>query len=256
MNRKPTETLMSRRNLRRERQRGIQKRKIMIMRVSPLIFVVPAATICMVAQPAAATPEDVIIDSTDTIASFVSSRNDRRIPRQIIRRAKGIAILPGVITGGFIFGGTGGSGTLMIRDDRGRWGNPIIVSLSAGSFGLQAGAKSTDVILVFMSKHSIRSTLRESFALGGNVSVAGGPVGGNAVTPTDAPDSDIYSYTRSQGLFAGVALEGSKIAYDRDETEKLYQRRNLSAERVLRDRSLPISAVIRELHQVLYNAQR
>ena len=228
----------------------------MVMKVYPLIFVLPAATICMVSQPALAAPEDVIIDSTDTIARFVSSRNEERIPPQIIRQAKGIAIFPGVITGGFIFGGTSGSGTLIIKDDRGRWGNPVIVSLSAGSFGLQAGAKSTDVILVFMTQHSIRSTLRESFTLGGNVSVAGGPVGGNAVTPTDAPDSDIYSYTRSQGLFAGVAIEGSKIAYDTEETERLYQRQNLTVQRALRDRTLEISPVIRELQQALYNARR
>ena len=81
-------------------------------------------------------------------------------------------------------------------------------------------------------------------------------MGGNAVTPTDAPDSDIYSYTRSQGLFAGVAIEGSKIAYDTEETERLYQRQNLTVQRALRDRTLAISPVIRELQQALYNAQR
>ncbi len=226
------------------------------MKVSPLIFVLPAATICMVTQQAVATPEDVIIDSNDTIARFVYYGNKKRIPPEIIRRAKGIAILPNVITGGFIFGGTGGEGVLTIRNNRGRWGKPVIVSISAGSVGLQAGAKSTDIILVFMTKHSIRRVLRESFTLGGNVSVAGGPVGRNPVTPTDAPDSDIYSYTRSQGLFAGVALEGSKIAYQRRETEKLYKRKNLTAQRALNDPNLPSSPAIRELQQTLYNAQK
>ena len=229
---------------------------MMNMRVNPLIFVLPAATICMVAQPVVAAPEDEVIDSTDVIASFVSSRHNNRIPPEIIQQAEGIAIFPSVISAGFIFGGTGGSGTLTMKDDRGRWGNPLIVSISAGSFGLQAGAKSSDIILVFMTKNSVRTVLREPFTLGGNVSVAAGPGGGNAVTPTDSPDSDIYSYTRSQGLFAGVALEGSKIAYEREDTEKLYQRENLSAERAFRDRTLPTSPAIKELQQTLDNAQK
>ena len=223
------------------------------MRVSPLLFVLPAATICMVAQPAVADIEDNVIDSTDVIYTFTSSR---RIPPYIIRRAKGIAIFPSVITAGFIFGGTGGSGVLTIRNSQGLWSNPIIVSISAGSFGLQAGAKSSDIVLVFMSQHSVRTVLRESFSLGGNVSVAGGPVGSNAVTPTDGPDSDIYSYTHNEGLFAGVALEGSKVAYEREDTEKLYRRRNLSAQKALTDRSLRTSEAMRELHQALYKAQR
>lgn len=225
------------------------------MRVSPLIFVLPAATICMVAKPALAAPEDVIIDSIDTIASFVENRNSKRIPRTIIRQAKGIAIFPGIITGGFIFAGTSGEGILIIRDDRGRWNKPAIVSISGGSFGLQAGGKSTDAILVFMSDRSIRKTLNESFTLGGNVSVAAGPVAENPVNTTDF-NADIYSYTKSEGIFAGVAIEGSKIAYDRRETERLYQRRNLSAPNALNDPSLPTLPVIRNLQQALYNAQR
>ena len=229
---------------------------MMNMRVSPLLFVLPAATICMVAQPVVAQPEDDVISSTDLIASFVSSRRENRIPPHIIRQAEGIAIFPSVISAGFIVGGAGGKGTLTIKDDQGRWGNPLIVSIAAGSVGLQVGAKSTDIILVFMSKHSIRTALRESFTLGGNVSVAAGPVGGNAVTPTDSPDSDIYSYTRSQGLFAGVALEGSKVAYKKRDTERLYQRENLSAEQAFSDRTLPTSAAIKELQQILNNAQR
>lgn len=228
------------------------------MRISPLILAaaVPAITICMTATPVLAEPEDVITDAIDVTSSFVSNRNTKRIPSQIIRRAKGIAIFPGIITGGFIFAGTEGEGILIIKDDRGRWRKPVIVSLSGGSFGLQAGGKSTDAILVFMSDRSIRNTLQDSFTLGGNVSVAAGPVGENAVNPTDAA-SDIYSYTRSEGLFAGVAIEGSKIAYNRGETERLYQRRNLrSARSTLNDRSLPTSPLIRQLQQILNNAQR
>ncbi|MDJ0725666.1 MAG: lipid-binding SYLF domain-containing protein [Prochloraceae cyanobacterium] len=227
------------------------------MKVSPLIFVVPAATVCMVATPALAAPEDVILDSTDTISQFVSSRRSKeRIPPQIIRRAKGIAIFPGIITGGLIFAGTNGEGILIIRDNQGRWNKPVIVSISGGSFGLQAGGKSTDAILVFMSDRSIRKTLQKSFTLGGNVSVAAGPAGKDPVNPTDT-DADIYSYTKSEGLFAGVALEGSKIAYDRRETQKLYRRRNLDdSRRALNDRTLPSSPAIRELQQVLYDAQK
>jgi len=226
------------------------------MKLSPLIFVIPAATICTIATPALAEPEDVIIDSIETLQPFVSGRNSKRIPSSIIRRAKGIAIFPGIITGGFIFAGTNGEGILIMRDDRGRWDKPVIVSISGGSFGLQAGGKSTDAILIFMSERSISRTLEESFTLGGNVSVAAGPLSEDAVNPSDRR-SDIYSYTKSAGLFAGVALEGSKIAYDRRETERLYQRRNLSSvRRIINNPSLPSSPIIRELQEVLDRAQR
>ena len=229
---------------------------MMNMRVSPLIFVLPAVTICMVAQPAVAKPKDILIDSADLVVSFASPKRDNRIPPEIIQQAEGIAIFPSIVSAGFIVGGAGGSGSLTIRDDQGRWGNPLIVSVSSGSIGLQAGAQSSDIILVFMTKNSVRTMLRESFTLGGNVSVAAGPVGGSAVTPADSPDSDIYSYTRSQGLFAGVSLEGAKVAYDQDGTEELYQSEDLSAEQAYSDRTLPTSPEIQELQQTLDNAQK
>ena len=227
------------------------------MKISPFFYVLPVAAVCIVAnEPVMATPEDIVLDSADTIVSFVESRTER-IPRYLIRQAQAIAIVPKVISAGFIFGGTRGDGVLLLRDERGQWGNPAIVSISAGSVGLQIGAKSTDVVLLFMNKRSARSALRESFTLGGNVSVAAGPLSKDPVNPSDAPGrTDVFSYSRSEGLFAGVALEGAKLGFERDLTQDLYQRRSLSIRQVFDDRTLRAPSVIRELHQALYNAQR
>jgi len=221
------------------------------MRHAMLMGLIPALVITVTLPAYAQDGEEQIQNAADTFASFMANPN-QRIPSSVMRQAQGIAIIPNVTTAGFIFGGTGGAGIITVKDEKGRWSNPIFVNLSGGSFGLQVGAKSSDIVLVFMNQRAVRTILRQSFNLGGDVGVAAGPVGSNAVMPTDAPgNKDIFAYSRSAGLFAGVSLSGNKISFNRDRTEAFYGRSPLTAQTVFNDPSLPVVPVVERLHQTL-----
>ncbi|MCS7030399.1 MAG: lipid-binding SYLF domain-containing protein [Gloeomargarita sp. SKYG116] len=226
------------------------------MRYGMLIGLIPAVVITVALPAYANDAEEQIQNAADTFASFMANPN-QRIPRSVLRQAQGIAILPGVTSAGFIFGGTGGSGIITVKNDNGRWSNPIFVNIAGGSVGLQVGARSSDIVLVFMNQRAVRTLLRQSFSLGGDVGVAAGPVGSNAVVPTDAPGNvDVYAYSRSAGLFAGVSLAGQKISFNRDRTEAFYGRSPLTAQTVFNDPTIPIPPVVERLHQTINRAMQ
>jgi lipid-binding SYLF domain-containing protein len=128
-----------------------------------------------------------------------------------------------VLKGAFIFGGRYGNGVLTVRDAAGHFSNPIFITLAGGSVGWQVGATSTDVVLVFVTPRSVENFARGKFTLGADASVAAGPVGrvGEAAAGVNA---EIYSYSRARGLFAGVALDGSVIAFDGKANRLFYDR--------------------------------
>jgi lipid-binding SYLF domain-containing protein len=139
-----------------------------------------------------------------------------------MQRAYGVAVVPEVIKGAFFFGGRYGNGVLSVRDAAtGRFSNPIFIRLGGGSFGAQIGATSTDVVLVFVTPRSVEDFARGKFTLGADVSVAAGPVG-RQTEAAAGKAAEIYSYSRSRGLFAGVALDGTVIAFDRSGNRAFY----------------------------------
>ncbi len=148
---------------------------------------------------------------------------DRAIPEALLKDCKCIAIIPHVVKGAFIFGARHGKGVVSCRDTRGAWSPPVFLTLTGGSWGLQIGAAASDVVLVFMTERGARSLLESKFTLGGTVAVAAGPVGRNAEASTDLKfNAEIYSYARSKGLFAGLSLEGARLAADEKSTGKYY----------------------------------
>ncbi|RMF87807.1 MAG: Ysc84 actin-binding domain protein [Planctomycetota bacterium] len=137
------------------------------------------------------------------------------IPRSLLADAKGVAIVPGVIKGSFVVGARFGRGVLVVRDENGNWSVPRFITLTGGNVGWQIGVTSTDVILVFRTKKSVENLLDGTLTLGGDAAVAAGPVGRKASAGTDiALRSEVFSYCRSRGLFAGVAIDGSVIRID------------------------------------------
>ena len=135
------------------------------------------------------------------------------VPRELLDNANCVAIIPGVIKGAFGWGGRHGRGVLTCRNGRSGWSPLVFVSMSGGSFGLQIGAQSTDVVLFFMSERSVRSLLKSKFTIGGDASVAAGPLGRSAEVGTDLRlRAEIYSYAKSRGLFAGLSIEGARLA--------------------------------------------
>jgi lipid-binding SYLF domain-containing protein len=146
---------------------------------------------------------------------------DQSVPTWLLDRAYGVAVLPDVIRGAFMFGGRHGNGVMVARDTAGRFSNPIFISLTGGSFGAQIGAQATDIVLIFASRKSVEKFASGDFTLGATASVAAGPVGRSGEAAAGIT-SEIYSYSRSRGLFAGVALDGSVLAIDNDANQAVY----------------------------------
>ncbi len=145
------------------------------------------------------------------------------IPEKLLQSAEGIAVIPDVVKAGLVFGGRFGKGLLSVRRDDGTWSQPVFITLAGGSVGFQAGVQSTDVILVFKTRRSIEGIVKGKFTLGADAAVAAGPVGRNAQAATDAQlKAEIYSYSRSRGLFAGLSIDGSVIQIDYDGIEAVY----------------------------------
>jgi lipid-binding SYLF domain-containing protein len=141
----------------------------------------------------------------------------------LLADAEAIAVIPNVIKAGLVVGGRHGKGLLAVRQRDGVWSNPSYVSLSGGSVGFQAGVQATDVVLVFRTRRGVDNVVNGKFTLGADAAVAAGPVGRTASAATDAQlRAEIYSYSRSRGLFAGVALDGAVLSIDHDANELTY----------------------------------
>jgi lipid-binding SYLF domain-containing protein len=175
------------------------------------------------------------------------------IPEALLSKAYGIAIIPKVIKAAWVVGGRLGKGVLLVRDESGRWGNPCFIRIAGGSVGWQIGIQSADIILVFKRKKSIESITEGKITLGADAAVAAGPVGRRAEVSTDINlEAEIYSYSKSRGLFAGVSIEGSAIQIDEDANANFYDRDYLSAYDILfGGKRLNVPAVAKKLKEVI-----
>jgi lipid-binding SYLF domain-containing protein len=148
---------------------------------------------------------------------------DKAVPRDLMQSAHAIAVIPDVIKAGFVVGGRRGEGLISVESPDGTWSNPSFIALTGGSVGFQAGVSSTDVVLVFRTQRGVDSIVHGKFTLGADASAAAGPVGRTAQASTDAQlKAEIFSYSRSRGLFAGVALDGSVLSIDNKSNQAVY----------------------------------
>ncbi|MFQ5355928.1 MAG: lipid-binding SYLF domain-containing protein [Mariprofundaceae bacterium] len=164
----------------------------------------------------------------------VQSMPEKGIPSDLLRESSAIAIFPGVIKAGFIFGGKFGRGVILRHNVKtNSWSPPAFFSIGAGSVGWQIGAQSTDLVLVIRSKRGLEALLSSEFTLGADASVAAGPVGRKAAAGVDTSlEAEVLSYSRSRGLFAGLALEGAKLN-SLEEFNQQYYGKHLSARDIL-----------------------
>lgn len=157
------------------------------------------------------------------VLSEVLGAPDSGVPKSIVDKAEAIAVFPSTIKGAFVVGAQRGRGVISVRAKDGTWSAPAFLTLTGGSLGLQVGGQATDLVLVVMNERGMEKLSQNAFKIGGDASVAAGPVGREATASTDATmRAEILSYSRSRGLFAGVSLNGSTIRGDRDANEKLY----------------------------------
>jgi len=167
--------------------------------------------------------ETARVETANDVMKKVMGIPEKQIPPSLLANAQGIAVIPGVIKVGFVLGGQYGHGVLSIRDKDGTWSNPVFITLASGSVGWQIGAQSTDFIVVFKTRKSIDGILKGKYTLGADAAVAAGPVGRHAEAATDVQlKAEIYSYSRSRGLFAGISLEGSSLQVDDKSDEAFY----------------------------------
>src|SRR5438128_3566005 len=167
------------------------------------------------------------LNAAAAVFSEVMAAPDKGIPQEMLEHAHCIVIVPDLKTGAFIVGGKYGKGYLSCRNKVGPgWSAPGTVRIEGGSVGFQIGGSSTDLIMLVMNERGADKLLSSKFTLGAEGSVAAGPVGRTATAQTDAQmHAEILSWSRSQGLFAGLALEGATLRQDQDDNVKLYGRR-------------------------------
>jgi lipid-binding SYLF domain-containing protein len=191
--------------------------------------ILAAAAIVNVAH-AGAREEGRLLTATEVLEE-VQAMPDQRIPDALLSRAYGIAVIPDVTKVAFIFGGRHGNGVLVVRDKLSSpWSNPTFISLTGGSWGFQIGAQSSDIILVFTTKTGIEGITGGKLTLGADASVATGPVGRQGSAATDVQfNAEIYSYARTRGAFAGIALDGSVISIDHSANASFYGKSGVSA---------------------------
>lgn len=192
---------------------------------------------------AADSPQDRLKDATD-ILNEVMATPDKGIPNDLLEKAHCIVIVPGVKQAAFVVGGKFGKGFGVCRRETGSgWGPPGAVRVEGGSFGFQIGASSTDVVMLIMNERGMRRLLEDKFTLGGEATVAAGPVGRSASAMTDAQlSADILSWSRAKGLFAGIALQGATLRNDLDTNNELYGKKISNKDLLLSDMRPPEEA--------------
>ena len=164
------------------------------------------------------------LDAAATVFSEVMATSDKAIPQELLDKSECVVVVPGLKAGAFIFGGKYGRGFLVCRGNGGAgWTGPAAVRMEAGSFGLQIGGSEVDVILLIMNERGVKRLLSSKFTLGGDASVAAGPVGRNVTAQTDAfMTAEILSWSRSRGVFAGISVQGATLRQDVSVNRDLY----------------------------------
>ena len=162
------------------------------------------------------------VDKASVVMNEIMAISDKSIPGDLLDKTKAIVVFPGALKAAFIFGGQGGVGVVIRRTDKG-WSAPAFLNMGGASFGAQIGGQKTDYILLIMNDKGLQGLMQDKFEIGGEGSVAAGPVGRSASATTNVTlDAEILSYSRTKGLFAGVALKGVYIASDNDMNNAVY----------------------------------
>jgi len=198
--------------------------------------------------------EDRLKDCGAVLKEILDIPDD--IPQSLLDKADCMVVYPSVLKAAFVVGGSYGRGAMTCRqgeDFRGSWSAPTMMALEGGSFGFQIGGQATDFVLLVMNEGGARGVLAGKVKLGGDASVAAGPVGRNASAETDVTlRSEILSYSRSRGLFAGISLEGSTIRPDNKANEQIYGKR-LEAKQIVLSDQVRVPAAAEQLVSTLNN---
>ncbi len=193
-----------------------------------------------------------------TVFNELMNAPDGGVPKKVMQDAECVAVIPAVKKAALGIGGTYGRGVLVCKKDNGKgpWGPPSMIGISGGSFGIQIGGQSNDVIMLFMTPDSVQRLLKEKVTIGADMSAAAGPLGRQASAETTASlRAEILTYGRSRGVFAGISLKGTALSPDKDGNKSLYNK-DVPAKDLLMDGALPIPEPARKLIDALTAASQ
>jgi SH3 domain-containing YSC84-like protein 1 len=182
------------------------------------------------------------MDHAGAVLHEIMSAPDRGIPEEVLEHAKCIAVVPDLLKGGFVFGAENGRGVATCRTANG-WSAPAFFTITGGSWGLQIGVEGVDLVMIIQNDRGMQRLIGSKFQLGADASAAAGPVGRHASADTDwKMDTEILTYSRAKGIFAGLTLTGAAIRRDDDSTEAIYGH-DVSTRRILAGgQAVPASA--------------
>lgn len=189
----------------------------------------------------------------DAILVFqeIAGLTDEGIPKSLLGKVYGIAIIPGVVKAAYGIGGEYGRGVLLVQE-KGIWSSPSFITLAGGSVGWQIGVQKSDLVLVFRTRQSIDNIAKGKITLGADASVAAGPVGRGAQANTDLDlKAEIYAYSKSKGLFVGISIKGAAIQIDGEANQRFYRDPRITARRIFSEPRLEGPPAADKLRQVL-----
>ena len=162
------------------------------------------------------------LENATTVLHEIMGMPDKGIPEEVLEHAKCVAVIPHMVKGGFIFGGKGGKGVATCRTANG-WSAPAFITISGGNWGLQIGVQAVDLVMIIQNEKGMQKLLESNFQIGGDASAAAGPVGRHAEAGTDwKMDTEILTYSRAKGAFAGLTVEGASLRQDSDSRHAMY----------------------------------
>jgi SH3 domain-containing YSC84-like protein 1 len=162
------------------------------------------------------------LDNAGKVMGEIMSAPDKGIPEEVLEHAKCVAVVPHLMKGGFVFGAKHGKGVATCRTSKG-WSAPAFITISGGSWGAQIGVEAVDLVMIIQNEKGMQKLLSSNFQVGGDASAAAGPVGRHASAGTDWKlDTEILTYSRAKGAFAGLTLEGASIRQDDDSRREMY----------------------------------
>jgi lipid-binding SYLF domain-containing protein len=215
-----------------------------------------AAVLSMTSVCWAGSGHDATVDRLDhagAVLHEIMAAPDRGIPEEVLDHAKCIAVVPHLLKGGFIFGAENGRGVATCRTENG-WSAPSFFTITGGSWGLQIGIEGVDLVMIIQDERGMQHLINSNFELGGDASAAAGPVGRHASADTDWKlNTEVLTYSRAKGAFAGLTLTGAAIRRDDDSTEAVYGH-DVSTRRILRG-EVAVPAVAAHFLDAVRNAK-
>lgn len=200
--------------------------KVLKLMIAPLLL---TAVIVLASARSVSKETERVNKSTEVLKAFGKMKES--IPHNLIAQYEGVVIIPGLLNAGFGVGAKRGKGVALVKLPDGKWSDPVFITMTGGSVGLQIGVQSTDLVLVFRHKGVLTKVKNGDFTIGGDISAAAGPVGRSSQATTDYKlEAEVYSYSRSRGLFAGITIHGSNLAIDKDANHAFYDNKMASSE--------------------------